>query len=382
MSKDRPTGFDDELLSAYLDGELTDAERATVEAELERNPEARRLLEQLRDVSRELHDLPRQSLPAPWRESLAELARAPSISIGRTRRGWIWASLAVAAALMIMAFTAPPRLPEAGPLAQKPASPVPTSPQSFESAGGRRAAQPEGVSMIDTVKRADTAEERAEVQKRIEPSSAPVPTAAAAMGDMANSGASSAGRIDERSALPIPIECRLEMSSPDSTGILVNVLRRYGYQSSAQRAQSESLGPLADVNDERTIKTPVVVEVKTSRDAAVAALEELYDDREHFSSMTVSLAEQSQNSFRDAEPADRVWTRFNRRANGSVATAPPLRRARNSLVEVDRDVREKAPVEILESEALAPADAVGSTSGGDAATDKPVFIRFILQPPP
>ncbi|MEN6405120.1 MAG: zf-HC2 domain-containing protein [Thermoguttaceae bacterium] len=52
----------DELLSAYLDGELNDAERAEIERRLATDPAARRLLEQLRSVSRAVQSLPREPL--------------------------------------------------------------------------------------------------------------------------------------------------------------------------------------------------------------------------------------------------------------------------------------------------------------------------------
>ncbi|MEN6366274.1 MAG: zf-HC2 domain-containing protein [Thermoguttaceae bacterium] len=52
----------DELLSAYLDGELNDAERAEVERRLADDPAAARLLEQLRSVRRVVQSLPREPL--------------------------------------------------------------------------------------------------------------------------------------------------------------------------------------------------------------------------------------------------------------------------------------------------------------------------------
>ena len=50
--------LDDELLSAYIDGELSDSERAAVEARLASDPEAQHLLHQLRSVSQDVQSLP------------------------------------------------------------------------------------------------------------------------------------------------------------------------------------------------------------------------------------------------------------------------------------------------------------------------------------
>ena len=50
--------FDDELLSAYLDGELSAEERARVEAHLAADPQARKLFDELRGVSLAMRELP------------------------------------------------------------------------------------------------------------------------------------------------------------------------------------------------------------------------------------------------------------------------------------------------------------------------------------
>lgn len=75
--------FDNEL-SAYLDGELGDARRREVEQALAASPELRRRLEELREVSARLAELPRQAAPLPLRLALAELT--PSAAIGGNSR--------------------------------------------------------------------------------------------------------------------------------------------------------------------------------------------------------------------------------------------------------------------------------------------------------
>lgn len=126
--------IDDELLSAYLDGELSDDERASVEARLNSDPSARQMLDQLKDASQAMKSLPREAVGHDLRESILRRAEAamlasnggqaaaaepsvhpardrtlqggalPKMTIGRTRRGWVWAALALAAAVVIMVF--------------------------------------------------------------------------------------------------------------------------------------------------------------------------------------------------------------------------------------------------------------------------------------
>jgi hypothetical protein len=126
--------IDDELLSAYLDDELSPDQRAAVEARLAQDPAARETLHQLRAVSQAVQALPQEIVGHDLGEAVlrrvspgeppsppADLATThvgassidraapqesslPKLTIGRTRRGWVWASLAVAAALLVMVF--------------------------------------------------------------------------------------------------------------------------------------------------------------------------------------------------------------------------------------------------------------------------------------
>ena len=119
---EQPFEFDDELLSAYLDDELTPEERARVEERLAADPAASRLLEDLRSVSRVMQELPPEKLDADLRDSVLRCAeRAMLVSgerasargltdvvrnlpVGRSRRAWLWAGAAIAAGLMLMIF--------------------------------------------------------------------------------------------------------------------------------------------------------------------------------------------------------------------------------------------------------------------------------------
>ncbi|HEX7449008.1 MAG TPA: zf-HC2 domain-containing protein, partial [Pirellulales bacterium] len=128
---------DDELLSAYLDGELAEDERARVERLLAEQAESRQLLDELRSVKQRLESMPaarlgddfadrvlrqaeREMLTEGFRVQGSEFSQpatkqgvrcAPQSKIenlkskiGRHRRSVVWASLAVAAGLLLMFF--------------------------------------------------------------------------------------------------------------------------------------------------------------------------------------------------------------------------------------------------------------------------------------
>jgi anti-sigma factor RsiW len=123
-----PEHIDDELLSAYLDYELAPVDRARVEARLATDPAARQLLEQLRSVSQAMKSMPTERLGADIRDTVLRRAERAMLlpdakksgtpagggplndlssrpfTIGRSLRGWIWAGLATAAGLAIVAF--------------------------------------------------------------------------------------------------------------------------------------------------------------------------------------------------------------------------------------------------------------------------------------
>jgi hypothetical protein len=118
--------FDDELLSAYVDGELTAAERALVEERLRSDPTAAALVDELRSLSSAIKSLPRETLGRDLRAGVlaeVEQARADLDSHGPAaqshsttlpltpvdrwagiRRGLVWSALAIAATVLIAIF--------------------------------------------------------------------------------------------------------------------------------------------------------------------------------------------------------------------------------------------------------------------------------------
>jgi negative regulator of sigma E activity len=121
MSAGNPNDdFDDELLSAYVDGELTAAERALVDERLRSDPAAAALVEELRGLSSAIKSLPPQTLGRDLRagvlaeidEARADLAKrgpatltAPPVDRrAGMRRGLIWSAMAIAAAVLVALF--------------------------------------------------------------------------------------------------------------------------------------------------------------------------------------------------------------------------------------------------------------------------------------
>ena len=118
---------DEELISAYLDGEVSDAERAHVERLLADNPQSRALYDELRALGTSLQGLPRQPLEEDFVDGVISRAERAMLSLpdesvhaqrrlasdggaemprgwslARLRRPLIWSGLAVAAALVLM----------------------------------------------------------------------------------------------------------------------------------------------------------------------------------------------------------------------------------------------------------------------------------------
>ena len=160
---------DDELLSAYLDGELSDEERARAEQMLAEQPESRQLLDDLRAIKSSFEGLPRHRLeadfsarvlraaerellagdadgevpapPAASRSSSEAVVAAlteglirpaerpasgfdsPGFNWARWRRPMVWAGAALAAGLLLMVVDRGRQQPVAvkGPIAQAPA---------------------------------------------------------------------------------------------------------------------------------------------------------------------------------------------------------------------------------------------------------------------
>jgi hypothetical protein len=115
---------ENELLSAYLDGELTPAERAEAERLLAESPAARRLLDELRALGSTLQSLPRHELganlsarvlqDAARRESITAPARPrPRPFVGQIAeriknnpRMVVWPLIVLSVAVLLMVFNA------------------------------------------------------------------------------------------------------------------------------------------------------------------------------------------------------------------------------------------------------------------------------------
>lgn len=99
----------DDWLSAYLDGELTPAARAEAEQRLAGDPAARRRLDELGLLARELGELPRCEVPDDFvAEVQRRIERQFSTSVaagaGRLRRGWLPLGMAAAVGLSVLVW--------------------------------------------------------------------------------------------------------------------------------------------------------------------------------------------------------------------------------------------------------------------------------------
>jgi anti-sigma factor RsiW len=134
--------FQDERISAYLDGELPPDERSQFEDELARNGELRQAVEELRTLHDSLQALPRHRLNDDFAQQVLRRAERAMLSDAHagangadgsavegsnvvrgiadqriadransdarnSRRPWIWAAVAIAAAIALMVFNPP-----------------------------------------------------------------------------------------------------------------------------------------------------------------------------------------------------------------------------------------------------------------------------------
>lgn len=100
--------FDDSLLSAYVDGELTTDERAMVEARLAEDPQARQLVADLETISAKVRSLPRAKVNEDVRAAVFQQLDGPSVPLQPSkltmRKRLLWPLLATAALVMLMFY--------------------------------------------------------------------------------------------------------------------------------------------------------------------------------------------------------------------------------------------------------------------------------------
>lgn len=154
MNADRDNQFNDELISAYLDGELTPEEKAHVEEQLIDCAEHRRIFNELRALRESLHELPQQQLDDEFaarvlrraeQEKAVQPAEPTAAASGdaATRpvrresasRGLLWAAAAIVAAALLVVVSNPFSL-----LKQGGDEVARTVPDAGDSAAGNTAA--------------------------------------------------------------------------------------------------------------------------------------------------------------------------------------------------------------------------------------------------
>jgi anti-sigma factor RsiW len=172
-----------EDLSAYLDGELPDAQRAQVERLLASDPDARAILEDLRRVSTLTGSLPRRNAPADTDQRVLARLEREALLAGESPRLPVpplrtWRGLALAASLAIFVIAGlylRPELesktsriaPREEQLAVRtePARPVPPpmtlSKDEAPGVGGRSAGEsPQPTLLADSSRESDEAEDQ------------------------------------------------------------------------------------------------------------------------------------------------------------------------------------------------------------------------------
>lgn len=128
---DTPEPSDDELLSAYVDGELTDDERVEVERRLADDPRARELVDELRALGEQMQALPKLTLGEELRSTILQRAERTMLlgddsqPTPRSRdttgsRRWLWAAMAVAATLLLSFMLPTPEQDEESIASAKP----------------------------------------------------------------------------------------------------------------------------------------------------------------------------------------------------------------------------------------------------------------------
>jgi len=98
----------EDLLSAYLDDELSAADRAAVESKLAESAEWRSVLDEVREAREAVRALPARDAPAGWWDHLLATADAEVVDLASARhrrrlrpRRWAAAASAAAAAVII-----------------------------------------------------------------------------------------------------------------------------------------------------------------------------------------------------------------------------------------------------------------------------------------
>ncbi len=178
----------EELISAYLDGELAPDERAQVEKWLEESPELRQLHDDLRWLGSSIRSLPRHKLDQDLATAVVRRAErtvlggdsqpspAPEVRPGQSIATWwlrgagwrrlAWPALALAAALMILLFNSDEREAQRE-VAQAPKD-APKTAARRDAPGEADGSRPQGAVAMDNEQDAYRAASSAQGEARLE----------------------------------------------------------------------------------------------------------------------------------------------------------------------------------------------------------------------
>ena len=249
--------FDDELLSAYVDDELSAAERAQVEARLRDDPQARQLVEELRSLSSAIRALPRETLGRDLRASIqAEILHAKADDDARNvlpmsqhnrwanyRRGLIWSAITVAAALMLMVFQPEETNHEIGDVAQ-------ANRKEQTARDNRRVALDGSLPPHGEMRAWDSPADAAKPSESAQSLDALAEAPAAATPRSGGAPAEGAAGAVDAFAAAAPATVELALTTPDALAEFERLLSEHEIQLDAEPTQFGALGGERQLADE------------------------------------------------------------------------------------------------------------------------------------
>ncbi len=295
----------DELLSAYVDGELTDQELAEVEQRLANDPQAQQLVDEIRALSQQVQSLPRQSISEDLRATIMRraeremlLGNQPQKSLPQKESGnhrrWVWAALAVAATLLLSLVLPnaqqdekPLASAEPVPEAQEPtatqadAEAVPVEPEAMILARDKSLPEPssdelQGEPSVENLQVAEAltasqAAERARQADALAKSAPPEPSFSAARSRAPLSAGGGAG--GRKADAIFPLTCEVHITLGDGQNSIAQV-DRFMLQNGITRSDAKGV---AGGSDERDVVSEQVARPAQPRDAEQADVAASYE---------------------------------------------------------------------------------------------------------
>lgn len=299
----------EELISAYLDGELAPEERAEVEKWIEESPELRQLHDDLRSLGSSIRSLPRHKLDQDLGSTVVrraertvlggdsqpssapEVRPAPSIATWWLRgAGWrrlAWPAFALAAALMILLFNSDERAVQRE-VAQAPKD-APKIAARRDAPGEADSSRPKVAGATDdkqdAYRAASSAEGAARLEKtapamRLKSPDGAVPAAAPALGAAALRQATESAALARKASAAADerlgaVVCEVRPEFLRDKGF-EKLLERLNVVGNVEEGASDEMAKVSDKNEAAATeeKTPSTVPPQSRRTYVVQATDE------------------------------------------------------------------------------------------------------------